>query len=410
MRPLTVPAIVARLGALVHQAGGQTLLVGGSVRDHVLGRPVKDWDLEVHRVSADTLEALLRQLGHVSTIGRAFSVFKLHHPDVDLDVSLPRRDSKVGPGHRGIQADGDPFLGIEEASRRRDLTINALMVDVHTGTLLDPWNGLVDLEARRLRAVDETTFLEDPLRALRAVQFAARLDFSADPSLIPLCRAARLDELAHERILGEWAKLMVRGTVPSRGLALARDAELLDRVFPDRDHPEATDALLDRAVAHRDALSPEGRGFALMLLVWLHDVSEDAAVATLDRLHLHRHEGFRTREVALDALRARTRPHATDADLRHLAAVAEAELVVRAHGVVHGTEVRATVDRLHALGIATEAPRPLLLGRHLKALGRPGPWMGTLLDAVYTAQLDGQVTTLDDAKALARTLHAASDA
>jgi len=404
VQPLVPPPLVRHIADAVHAAGGRVLLVGGSVRDHLLGRPVKDWDLEAHGLALDDLEQALRRVGPVSTVGRAFSVLKVHDPDTEVDISLPRRDSKVGPGHRGIRAEGDPHLGIEEAARRRDLTVNALMLDVRTGELLDPWGGLADLRAGLLRAVDADTFLEDPLRALRAVQFAARLDFDVDPELVALCRTARLDELAHERILGEWAKLLLRGIRPSRGLALARSAELLQRLFPEHPHPPEVDVALDRTVPHRRALDPSGRRLALMVAVWLHPLTPADAEATLDRLHLHRHDGFRTRDVALAAHAAQHRDTRTDADLRHLAAVCEAEVAVRARAAWADTDPSDVVARLTALGLQTDRPAPVLLGRHLKRLGRPGPWMGEVLDAVYTAQLDGRVTTRDEALDLARAL------
>ncbi|HXB53881.1 MAG TPA: hypothetical protein VN461_03795, partial [Vicinamibacteria bacterium] len=126
---MEIPPSLQRILESVRAAGGRPLFVGGVVRDALLGLPVKDFDLEVYGLAADELERVLASAGRVDTVGQAFTVYKLSGlPGLEaaVDVSIPRRDSKVGPGHRGIAVMGDPGLSVEEASRRRDFTINAL--------------------------------------------------------------------------------------------------------------------------------------------------------------------------------------------------------------------------------------------------------------------------------------------
>src|SRR6185436_17112639 len=150
----------------------------------------------------DLKEALAR-VGRVDVVGEAFTVFKvsgLEGAEGAVDVSLPRRDSKAGPGHRGIAVVGDPDLSVEDAARRRDFTINAMLFDPFAGALVDPFGGERDLAARRLRAVDPATFGEDPLRALRAVQLAARFELSVEPATARLCAQLPLGELPAERV------------------------------------------------------------------------------------------------------------------------------------------------------------------------------------------------------------------
>src|SRR5262249_35625515 len=139
------------------------------------------------------------QRRRVETVGESFQVYKIG----DLDISLPRRESKSGRGHKGFAVTGDPTMTIEEAARRRGLTVNAISWDPLTGEYLDPFNGRVDLERKRLRVVDPRTFADDSLRALRAVQFAARFDFGLDEEARTLCQAMPLDDLPSERIWGE---------------------------------------------------------------------------------------------------------------------------------------------------------------------------------------------------------------
>lgn len=401
VRTLHPPGLVRRVADACARAGGRCLLVGGSVRDHLMGHPVKDWDLEVYGLTPERLEEVLGTVGRVDTVGRAFSVYKLHAKGLELDISLPRRDSKVGPGHTGIEATGDPDMDPREAARRRDLTINAIMVDLADGAVLDPWHGRDDLAAGVLRAVDPHTFLEDPLRTLRVVQFTARLGFRPADELVPLCRSAALGELPAERVQGEWAKLLLRGRRPSDGLRFARAAHLLDRVFPEHPHDPAVDAALDRAVVLRDALDPEGRRLALMVAVWLAGVSSEAAEATLDRLKLHRWFGFPARERALQAATEVDAPHRTDADLRWLSTRAEVDLALRAHEAVHATSTEDARHRAAALGVLVEAPARLVEGRDVLRAGlRPGPEVGRVVTQVYAAQLDGTVQSLEDALAL----------
>lgn len=217
----------------------QALIVGGFVRDLHLGLKPKDADIEVSGVSAERLEELLRSLfGTVDDIGKSFGVFKVKIGDrLELDVSLPRLDSKSGAGHKGIQANVDPSLGIKDAARRRDFTMNAMTMDPITGVIYDPYGGTEDLDQKILRAPDLGKFEEDPLRVMRAVQFAARMGFSVDPKLEDLMRKIVADgilsELPPERITDEMEKLLMKALRPSVGLALAESIGVFEKTFPE---------------------------------------------------------------------------------------------------------------------------------------------------------------------------------
>ncbi len=217
----------------------RALLVGGFVRDALLGRDSTNADVEIYGVPADTLEALLAALFpvRVNTVGRSFGVFKVSlAAAVELDVAIPRLDSKTGAGHRGFAVDGDPFLGFAEASRRRDFTVNALACDPLTGEILDAHGGLGDLAGRVLRAVDPRTFPDDPLRVWRAFQFTARLGFGLDPDTVLLLssmvRRGDLAELSRERVTDEIEKLLTAAK-PSVGLAAARATGAIATSFPE---------------------------------------------------------------------------------------------------------------------------------------------------------------------------------
>jgi len=395
-----------RLARACEQAGGRALLVGGSVRDRLLGSASIDLDVEVFGLPAEALVTLLRKLGSVNEVGRSFGVYKCKFNDLEIDVSIPRRDSNSGPGHKGIAVVGDPHMSFEEASRRRDLTVNAIGYDPIQATLIDPQGGAQDLEIGRLHPVDESTFLEDPLRAMRAVQFAARLNFKVSPLLLALCRRAPLEELPAERIQGEWEKLLLKAKHPSVGFNLARRAGIIERVFPEAaalDDPKIDTALDRLARGPRDELK-QGQAWALMLGTWLHRASPDAFNATLDRLWLHKWSGYRLRERAQQLAAHWEAPIHTDAQLRHLSTQCELEITLLARwAILEQDEVLPRLERAKALGISTAPPPPILLGRHLSDLGVPaGPRMGLALKGVYTLQLDGLVTDLDSANAAAR--------
>ena len=214
----------------VRDAGGRALIVGGWVRDRLMGRDTgsKDIDIEVYGLPSDRVRSLLESLGRVEAVGESFQVYKIG----DIDVSLPRRESKSGRGHRGFDVAGDPSMTFAEAARRRDFTINAIGWDPLSGEYLDPYDGRGDLDRRILRVVDPATFSDDSLRALRAVQFAARFDLQLDQPTRVLCRTMALDDLPQERIWGEIEKLLLAPR-PSIGLALALELSIVAQLFPE---------------------------------------------------------------------------------------------------------------------------------------------------------------------------------
>jgi tRNA nucleotidyltransferase (CCA-adding enzyme) len=447
------PELARHVAEAVRRAGGRALIVGGWVRDDLAGRTPKDLDLEVFGVHAAALRGILDQFGRVDTVGESFTVYKIG----GIDVSLPRRESKVGRGHRGFQVDGDPGLSIEDAARRRDFTINAIARDPLTGDILDPFDGRRDLAERRLRVVDPRTFADDSLRVLRALQFAARFDLTADDETKDLCRAIPLDDLPAERIWGEVEKLLLQASRPSIGLALAWELGVVHRLWPElvplascpQDpewHPEGdvwthTLMVVDRAAAELAGLE-RGAAAAVMLAALCHDIAkpettavidgrvrspghEEAGVgpttAVLDRLNVHSMDGFDVRQAVLGLVAQHLKPIAfqksptpvTDGAFRRLAQKVNLELLARLAradcsgraGVFDCSAIDWFLERARQLGVEHRPPAPVLLGRHLLALGvEPGPRMGRLLKLVYERQLDGQIQTVEDGLAAARDL------
>jgi tRNA nucleotidyltransferase (CCA-adding enzyme) len=463
---------VIRLCEAVRDAGGRAMLVGGSVRDRLLGIESKEFDVEVYGLQPERLRTVLEQIGPVNAVGGKFAVYKLmfyrspsrRSPQSDseteskgnesagerleVDVSLPRRESKTGRGHRGFVIEGDPSMSFAQAARRRDFTINAILFDPLTGDKVDPYGGERDLSQRILRVVSPDTFVEDSLRVLRAIQLVARFEMTIDPATVALCQTIDLSDLPHERIWGEIEKLLTHANRPSLGLDAALELLVLKKLFPEFlvliEHPAQKDnsrkdlflitkRALDEAVGLTATLSQPKR-IAVMLAVLCHDLEfAEAQAATgqdpsskldlkltrgvLDRLGLYTISGYDVRSQVFSLIRENRKPEefnrrresTSDGDIRRLSQRVEIDLlhrVEKAWALGSGQSTAGVdwlIERAAALGVQNGPPSPLLLGRHLVQSGiEPGPEIGKLLRAVYEMQLDGKITTTEEALAEAR--------
>ena len=442
-----------RIATTVRDAGGRALGVGGFVRDRLLNRASKDLDMEVFGIPQESLLPLLQSLGRVVPAGQAFPVYKLG----DVDVALPRRESKTGRGHKGFTVEGDHTMPFDEAARRRDFTINAIGWDPLTDEHLDPFEGREDLRRRVLRVVDPGTFADDSLRVLRALQFAARFDLTIDPGTARICASIALDDLPAERIWGEFEKLLLQAEQPSIGFRLARELGVIHQLLPELEplyecpqdpewHPEGnvwvhTLMVIDKARELSGDLD-RPRLATIMLGAVCHDIGKpstttvsdgrikspnheamgvEPTTAILDRLNIHTLDGFDVRQQVLGLVAEHLRPIAffkvrdtvKDGAFRRLAQKVDLELLARfARADCHGrggafdcSGIDWFIDHARSLGVEHRPPAPLLLGRHLMELGvEPGPRMGEILRAIYELQLDGAVTTLEEARDRAKPL------
>jgi tRNA nucleotidyltransferase (CCA-adding enzyme) len=428
---------VLEIAEAIAAAGGRAILVGGRVRDHLLGIESKDADIEVCGLSLEQLERTLSRFGEVAHIGRAFGVFKVK--GVDVDFSLPRRDSKVGQGHKGFKIDYAPDMPFEEAARRRDLTINSIGYDIRDGKILDPFGGRRDLELKVLRATDPAHFPEDPLRGLRVAGFAARFEMTPNEELATLCAGLDLSELSPERVFEEMGKILLKPDRPSIAFEFLRETELL-RFFPELLamidveqepdwHPEGdvyvhTMMVIDEAAKLREG---DADDLSLMYGSLLHDVGKPVTTSKLNgriRSYGHDLEGVGIAQRFMTRLRAPGRLVSQVGALvrHHLApglyyqngAKAKAyrrlardlddagvsmELLLRVATADHFG--RTTEDALarhypagdwfkkqiESLEIEETAPRDVVLGRHLLARDfAPGPHLGEILERCREVQ------------------------
>ena len=405
---------------------GRALLVGGFVRDALLGASPKDADMEIYGIEAERLREMLRTFGKVDCVGESFRVYKLAwwqknssgKERFELDVSLPRRDKKIGEGHKGFEVEGDPFASIEDASRRRDFTVNAILLDPLTSEILDPFGGREDLERRVLRVTDVQHFAEDSLRVLRAVQFAARFEMQLAFETIEICRSINLDDLPRERIWGEVEKWLMKSNRPSIGLLAASQLGVLEKLFPylqtafERREDEMR-STLDRAAAEKSDL-PEGAQVTLMLAAIGVFIGRSELQKFLETLGVFKIAGVDVRKnaIVLAGERKRVRDwfrtsgEIEDKEFRYLSARVEPRLIDKLARARGDFEAAAWFwQKMSTLGLQDGPPAPLLMGRDLLEMGlSPGPRVGEILQTLWARQLAGELSTPEAAHEVAREL------
>ena len=404
----------------IREVGGRAFLVGGWVRDALLGRDCRDYDVEVYDLTQDELIPILKKYGRTNLVGKAFGVIHLAMKGLSLDFSFPRTESKVGYGHRGFVVHTDEKLSFKEAALRRDFTINAMGMELPELTLCDPYGGIKDLKKGLLRHVGPA-FVEDSLRILRGVQFASRFALTLAPETVELCKTLSLADLSIERLFEEFKKWLLKPGKPSFGLRAFLDIrlnEFFPEVFPLRDSWEDLGEMLDNMEAIRRQFAVEGNAlsddqsmefaFAAFLCG-----NPDTSLQFLERITNETHlvknvplllKSYNELEFAIvnDAPALR-RLAVKLGGLKLLCLLVKA--TPRKFYVAMGDaefpeklwQVAASLDLLES------APQPYLMGKMLMDLGiKPGKQMGEIIKQSFELQLDGKIKNVDDAVAWAK--------
>ncbi len=433
MLPRSIWKPCLAIAAAVRRHGGRARLVGGCVRDALLGSPSKDVDIEVFGIDAETLRTALRQEFQIIEVGASFGVFKLRGHDID--VSIPRRESKSGSGHKGFLVEGDPQMSVEEAGRRRDFTLNAIYYDLDDGEILDPHGGLRDLEKRILRHTSDQ-FREDPLRVLRGMQFIARFNLQPAEETIAVCRGMGWEDLPEERVFEEWKKLLLKGKNIYAGLEFLRETGWV-RFFPELEsligcpqdpewHPEGdvwthTAHCLNAYAGLR--INDEYEDLIVGLGVLCHDLGKPATTVLGEdgryRSPAHDTAGEAPTRSFLERLTRQKSIHddvvplvlthmqpsamyksgAGKSAIRRLATRVRIDRLVRVvRADMRGSPPKQRdesacdwlLEQARDLALEAAAPKPIIQGRHLIALGlKPGKHFGAILDRLFEAQLEG---------------------
>ena len=435
-----------------------SFFVGGCIRDQLLGLKPKDFDIEVYKSDYTTLQEKLKEHGRVDLVGKAFGVVKLTLPSGAIyDFSLARKDSKIeqGIGHKAFTIETDPNMTVKEGCARRDLTINSMAYDPRTDTIVDPYNGLTDLQNKIIRHTSPQ-FTEDPLRVLRVMQFVSRFDFQVAPETIELCRSIKdqHNTLPKERVGEEFFKLLTKGVAISKGLEFLEASdwivafpELQAQVGIPQDkeyHPEGS---VSQHVGHCcDALTklpvwqslPERERYVYMLGTLCHDLGKPSCTkeefkpkagrmaivspghdlageaptrSLLARLNVP--TDIVKRVIPLVTCHMDHLTVTTDTDIRKLAVkvypdnIQGLALVTEAdHSgrpplpAKQPSEMVDILQRATQLNCLLNKPKAILQGRHIDqwtAL-KAGPAYGVLCTAAYEAQLKGQISDEPSAK------------
>ncbi len=449
---MNLPNILHTISNRLQEQNAIAIVVGGCVRDHFLKLPVKDYDAEVYGLEdMDLLVQVLEEYGSVNLVGKSFGVLKFQYEGEEYDFSFPRREEKVGDGHRGFAVKVDGAMEFTEAARRRDFTINAMGYDLQKQIFLDPFGGIRDIEQQTLRHIDDQTFVEDPLRIYRAVQFCARFEYDLAEETFLLCRkmveSGMLKQLAHERVYIEWKKLLLKSPKPSVGFELMRNLGIL-RYFPELEalialpqspqwHPEgdvwvhtlmSVDAMVpllgpdekqnlkylfaiichDLGKATTTTIDDEGRirsigheyaGVSLTKSFMERLTPEDAFISSL--LPLVEHHLKPSQFYAGEAKDKAIRKLSTKVNIEELVIVAKADFLGRSTAEAQRGIYDAGIwllEKSKKLNVQNRAPEGLLQGRDLIGLGlSPSPKFGDILDELYTLQIDGEISSYSEA-------------
>ena len=403
-----LPNRLLSIAGEIREAGGRAFLVGGWVRDALLGKNCRDYDVEVYDLVQDELVPILKKYGRTNLVGKAFGVIHLAMKGLSLDFSFPRTESKVGYGHRGFVVHTDEKLSFKEAALRRDFTINAMGMELPELTLCDPYGGIDDLKKGLLRHVGPA-FVEDSLRILRGVQFASRFALKLAPETIELCRTLSLEDLSIERLFEEFKKWLLKPGKPSLGLRAFLDIKLNEffpEVSPLRGSWDDLGEMLDNTESLRDNLSDDQVmefAFAAFLsgspetsLKFLERITNEThlvknvplllnAYSTLDFAIVSDAPALRRMAVKLGGLK-----------LLCLLVKATPRKYYAAAGAPEFPEqlwlAAASLDLLNA------APQPFLMGKMLMDLGfKPGKQMGETIKQSFELQLDGKIKNAEEA-------------
>ncbi len=370
------------------------IIVGGFIRDSLLGVNSKDIDIELYGVSSlDEIEKNLKNFGDVNSVGKSFGVVKLNFKNLHLDFSLPRVENKNGIGHKGFEVRTFKNIEFKTASRRRDFTINAMGYDVIEKKLLDPYNGVEDLKNRTLEAVNNSTFVEDPLRVLRAIQFSARFNLTLSNNLLLLCKEMiykdMLSELSSERIFEEIKKLFCKSQKPSIGLKLLKEigASYYFKEFQLISHNDYSFTL--NAIDEMSKLKVEDKksNLILMLTILVYKLSYSHQQSFLSNLtsdnHIHK-TVFKliSHTIDKDMSNYQLFKLAEDVSIKELLTLQKA---LDSKNIFIYEKLEKRVEKL---GVLYKKLPPILQGRDLIKLGlKPSPKFQLYLKQSYEAQM-----------------------
>jgi tRNA nucleotidyltransferase (CCA-adding enzyme) len=455
---IKIPNILLSIAKHLREHNAKALLVGGGVRDYFLHLPIKDYDIEVYGLdSLDELMQILSTFGKVNLVGKSFGVLKFHYDGVEYDFSFPRLEQKVAKGHRGFSIQTDGHLDYKIAFKRRDFTINAIGYDILSGEFIDPYGGKDDIADKTLRHIDDATFVEDPLRVYRGVQFCARFGFKLHSKTKELCQKmvddGMLDELPKERILVEWQKLLLKSPKPSIGFELMRELGILRKYFSElhsiigvvqspKYHPEGDvwiHTMMSLDVMANLHVESKTKKLTLMLAILCHDLGKvEATCRNGSKISSINHENILEPTISFlnrltdeksifEDIKPLIKNHlmpsalykqksknsairrlSTKVNIQDLVVLARADHLGRTTKDAKNNVYPAgdwLLDKARNLHVETKEPKAFIQGRDLIDLGlKPSKEFKDILHVVYEAQLDGKISSKEEALVYLKTI------
>lgn len=377
---------------------GKPYVVGGVVRDALVGSDSKDVDIEVHESDLDKITQHLIKRGYkVDEVGRDFGVLKVSKGDLrDLDVSVPRKENRVGKGHRDFEVETNSSMTLQEAAERRDFTFNAIMYDPQARRTVDPTNGVSDFRNKTMRHVSEK-FSEDPLRVIRGFQFAGRFDLTYDPNTANLCQGLRneYDSIPEERVREEWGKFYSRSQKPRKGVHAIQDSGWDDTIPGLRESLQNSDTL--KSLDKLPDVAPENRknvGASLIARNMDEDNKRHFLMATLPT----KKDAIQSESMlALSQTDLSTYEKRAWASRKHTNGFQKLEEYAYC---IDDAQLQKNAHHAKNEGILDGPPKDVINGNEVcEVLNRkPGKWVGQALHSLRKEQYSGRITTQESAK------------
>lgn len=374
----------------------QPIIVGGFVRDSLLGISSKDIDIELYNLeSYEQLQKILKKFGSINSVGKSFGVCKLSFNSLELDFSFPRKDNKVAQGHKGFDIKIYTQMDFKTASTRRDFTINAMGFDIKNKILLDPFNGLNDLHNKVLRVVDNKKFAEDPLRILRAMQFCARFNLKVDQNLIEICsimiQKNTLQQLSIERIFLEFEKLLIQANKPSLGIEFLKNIHAFDYFLELKDSPFYTQKLTALDKVKSDFLH-------VKLTLLCYDLTKNNLINFLNKLTLDKtlikktYLLYKYKDIFLDTI------YIENYNIYKVAEYISVKEVLLIHTAINNNKIYKDIQqKAIELNVYEKKLNAIIEGKDLIVLGlKPSPKFSIILKKCYEAQMKGEFNTKEE--------------
>ncbi|WP_418179303.1 CCA tRNA nucleotidyltransferase [Aliarcobacter lanthieri] len=385
---IDIPKILVDILNDLKSLGAKPILVGGCVRDSFLGKQIKDYDIEIFDLNhIEIIQKCLEKYSSVKLVGKSFGVLTLKIDGYDFDFSLPRYEQKTGCFHQDFEVFTNANLSFKEASKRRDFTINAIGYDYFNNIFLDEFDGIEDLKNKKIKHINDTTFIEDSLRVYRAIQFASRFEFEIDKNTKKLCKKLVINNelkfLPKERVFEELKKLLLKSNRPSIGIKLLKEFNIMDFTT----NAEIIDNL---AEILKDKDFDEFRKLYLFYSCLTKNLEDKELIKFLNSLT---NDKKLIKEILLLQKSILTKD---EKDIKRLSLKLKVEDLIVLNKAFKNDIAKEAETIAKNINILNTPLKALVIGKDLIALGfKPSQIFGDILDFAINLQIDRNLTKED---------------